>query len=218
MRGRRRGRRADRCKLLSGIGPVRLAHERSEASGKLCLEGRPSANIDLRTGRGLDRALDRRLGAIFGRHGREPGPGNAHDIRFDDDVVRTADEKKVLDIVATQKNELPLPVEIVDVDDAEPRLARASPVLSLQHQPSACQAAKDDAEQGNQDEDDGERYDILGCLGRFDTKSRQHDELSRARENVRRPASRHLSNTSSAARGNEVNGWFAFIPKEVYLF
>ena len=35
----------------------------------------------------------------------------------------------MLDVVATQKKKLPLPVEIVDVDDAEPRLPAAAAAI-----------------------------------------------------------------------------------------
>jgi hypothetical protein len=86
----------------------------------------------------------------------------------------------MFDIVPAQQDELPLPVEIIDVDDAETRLARTAPVLAGQHEPSAGQAAQDKAEQGDQDENDDESDDVLSRLGRFDTESRKHDELSSA--------------------------------------
>ena len=89
----------------------------------------------------------------------------------------------MLHVVPAQEDELPLAVEIVDVDDAEPRLARAASILSGQHQPPACQPPEHEPEQGDEDEDDDEGDDVLGSLRCFrDAKSGQHDGLSSAAE------------------------------------
>jgi hypothetical protein len=46
----------------------------------------------------------------------------AGDVRLHHHVVRSADEQQVLHVVPAQQHELALPVEVVDVDDPEPRL------------------------------------------------------------------------------------------------
>ena len=45
-------------------------------------------------------------------------------MRFDQNVVRSADHDEMLDIVAPDEHQLTLPVEAESVDEAEPRLAR----------------------------------------------------------------------------------------------
>ena len=89
------------------------------------MDGRP-LDLDLRRTRGLveGRLEALRAGVVRGRG--NAGAGNADDVGFDHHVVGTADQQQVLDIVPTQQKELPLPVEIVDVDDAEPGLAAAA--------------------------------------------------------------------------------------------
>ena len=80
---------------------------------------RPAAHAG--AGRGSARSAPRRC-----RRGRgNARAGDADDVGLDHHVVGAADQQQVLDIVPAQQNELPLPVEIVDVDDAEPRLAAA---------------------------------------------------------------------------------------------
>jgi hypothetical protein len=84
----------------------------------------------------------------------------------------------VLHIVPPQQDELALPVEVVDVHDAEARLAGAPTVLARQHQPGAAEAAQYQSEQGHEPEDDHEGDRVLDRRRGFDPKSRQHDELS----------------------------------------
>ncbi len=144
------------------------------------MDGRPLGSIWGRAGSGG--TLEGRFGALGRRirRGRgKPCPRHADDVRFDHHVVRAADEQEMLHVVPAQENELPLAVEIVDVDDAEPRLARAAPVLSGQHQPPAGQPPEHEPEKGDEDEDDDEGDDVLGGLRRFNAKSGQHDGLSR---------------------------------------
>lgn len=72
-----------------------------------------------------------RLGA-FERHGRRLAAGagvawisgrlGADDGALNEQIVRPADHQQVFDVVATDDDELAVPVEIVGVDDAEPRL------------------------------------------------------------------------------------------------
>ena len=78
----------------------------------------------------------------------------------------------MLDIVPAQKHELPLAVEIIDVDDPKARLAGAGAILAVHHEPAAGQLAQDQAKQRDQDENDCEGDDVLGRPGRFDTELR----------------------------------------------
>jgi len=80
----------------------------------------------------------------------------------------------VLHVVPTQKNQLALAVEVVDVDDPEAGLARAPAVLTGQHQAPSRQAPQDQPEQGHQDQNDDEGDDVLSRLGGFDAESGQH--------------------------------------------
>jgi len=68
-----------------------------------------------------------------------------HDVALDHDVVRSADEQQVLDVVAPQQDQLALPVQLVDVDDAEARLpaaaAAAVPAASSTNAAPAANAA-----------------------------------------------------------------------------
>ncbi len=68
----------------------------------------------------------------------------------------------MLDIVPPQQNELPLAVEIVDVDDAEAGLTGARAVLAVHHETAAGQLAQNQAKQCDQDENDRESDDVLG--------------------------------------------------------
>ena len=56
---------------------------------------------------------------------RIAAPRPALDVPLDHDIVGTADEKQMLHVVPPQQDQLPLTIELVDVDDAEPRLAAA---------------------------------------------------------------------------------------------
>jgi hypothetical protein len=51
----------------------------------------------------------------------------------------------MLDIVPAQKDQLPLPVEVVDIDDPEAGLPRAPTILAWQHQAAASQPAQHQA-------------------------------------------------------------------------
>ena len=54
------------------------------------------------------------------------GTDGAIDLRLDQNVVRPADHDQMFDIVATDKHELPLPVQAECIDQPEPRLAGPS--------------------------------------------------------------------------------------------
>ncbi len=97
----------------------------------------PSRQVRLGKG-GQRRRLDARrqgegglraVGAVrpVGQLRRDPVAAGPHDVALDHDVVRPADQQKVLGVVAPQQDQLALAVELVDVDDAEPRLAAAAP-------------------------------------------------------------------------------------------
>jgi hypothetical protein len=174
--GRARG--SDRREFFLSVGGRRrsVRQRGCEARGELRLE-RGTRRFDLRPRR-LGLALRRGFGPLDQRLGRsrrgQPGAGHANDVGFHHQVVRAADEEQMLHVVPAQEDELALAVEVVDVDDAEARLARPRPVLPGQHEPSAGQSAQDKAEQGDQDQNDDESYDVLGRLGGFDAESGQH--------------------------------------------
>jgi hypothetical protein len=68
----------------------------------------------------------------------------------------------MLDVVAAQENELALAVQVVNVDDAQSRLAASPAILARQHEPSARKLAQNHAKQCDQNEDDREGNDVLG--------------------------------------------------------
>jgi hypothetical protein len=96
----------------------------------------------------------------------------------------------VLDVVPAQEDELPLPVEVEDVDDPQPRLPRPSAILSRQQETPARKAAQHPGEEEDQGENDHEGNDVLGCPRSFYSKLRQHGELSSV---VARPGTGHFS-------------------------
>jgi hypothetical protein len=81
----------------------------------------------------------------------------------------------VLDVVAAQQDELALPVEIVDVDDPEARLARPAPIGARQAEAPAGQPAQHEGEQREQHEDDREGDHVLNRRRGFDAEFRQQD-------------------------------------------
>ena len=97
--------------------------EPSWAASWVSMEGRPW-RLDLRRAGACSRAGSKRSAPVRWRR-RNAGAGDAHDVGLDHHIVEAADQKQMLDIVTAQQNELPLTVEIVDVDDAEARLAAA---------------------------------------------------------------------------------------------
>jgi hypothetical protein len=114
----------------------------------------------------LEGAVDQGLGPvglIDGRR-RQPSARGADDVGLDDDVVRSADQEQVLDIVPAQQNQLPLTIEIVDVDDAESRLA-AAPVIGREREPAAGQAAEHESKQRQKHENDREGDHVLDRRG-----------------------------------------------------
>jgi hypothetical protein len=58
----------------------------------------------------------------------------ANDLGLDDEIVRTADQQQVLNIIAAHNHELPLLVEVESVDYSEPRLA--CPAITRQLYPA----------------------------------------------------------------------------------
>jgi hypothetical protein len=114
------------------------------------------------------------LGCLVARptsHARSLG---AADVGFDDDVVRAADEQQVLRVVTPEQNEPALPVQLVDVDDPEARLAVA---IALGHGSSGGRARrgqppKHEGKAREQDEDDRERDDVLHGRGGFRPENR----------------------------------------------
>jgi hypothetical protein len=119
------------------------------------------------------------LGAIMrGLGRRKTRPGDADDARLDDDVVRPADEKQMLDIVAAQQNQLSLLVEVVDVDDAEPGLP--SPAgRTGQGRAASRQPPQDERKKRQEDEDDDERDRVMDRRRSFYAELGQQDVLSR---------------------------------------
>ena len=64
----------------------------------------------------------------------------------------------MLDVVPPQQDQLALPVEIVDIDDAQPRLARSGslPIGALHGDAAAHQAAQNQDDQREDGENDDE--------------------------------------------------------------
>ena len=97
------------------------------------------------------------VGRLIGRQARIDA---ARDVALHHNIVRAADEQQVLDVVATQEDQLPLAVQLVDVDDAEAGLAPTRRCLVREPPTLPGEAAeKKDAPRENQeddDEDDGE--------------------------------------------------------------
>jgi hypothetical protein len=84
-------------------------------------EGAPCPFLDGHAWRlTLPGARRRRL-ATLDAHGL-----HAHDLPFDQQVIRPADHDQMLDIVAAHQHELAMAVEIESVDDSEARLACAT--------------------------------------------------------------------------------------------
>ena len=127
------------------------------AASWVSIEGRPGVSTCGRVG---SNAGSNRSAPCSGS--RNAGACDAHDVGFDHHVIEPADEEQVLDIVPPQKHELPLAVEIIDVDDAEARLAGAGAILAVHHEAAAGQLAQDQAKQRDQDENDRESDDVLG--------------------------------------------------------
>ncbi|PIU15649.1 MAG: hypothetical protein COT28_03345 [Methylobacterium sp. CG08_land_8_20_14_0_20_71_15] len=105
-----------------------------------------------------------RLGHVLPQHRLARQALAALDVALDHHVVRPADEKQMLHVVPPQQDELPLPVELVHVDDAEPRLAAALPgphgaVAASTQAPddehAGCQHAEDHEEDDEELEDEG---------------------------------------------------------------
>ncbi len=165
MSWNRSAHRRDGCEFLVDLGFLRRTpHESTELGGELGFDGGAAVGLDLwGAGRLIERRLEPFHACVVGGC-RNAGTGDANDIGFDDDVVGPADEKKVFDIVTTEKEKLPLPVEIVYVDDAEPRLAAAATAVAAgHHQSGACQLAEDYTEEHEQDQNDRERNRELDC-------------------------------------------------------
>ena len=76
-------------------------------------------------------------------------------LRFYDDVVGATDEKQMLDIVPAQQDQLPLPVEFVDIDDTEAGLSSAGAGFGQRHAPSR-ESPEDQHDRSQHSEDDGE--------------------------------------------------------------
>jgi hypothetical protein len=118
----------------------------------------------------------------------------------------------MLHVVPAKQDKLALAVEVVDVDDAEPRLPGAAPVLAGQQQPPAGQPPQHEPEQGHQHEDDDEGDDVLSGLRSFDAKSGQHDELSRC-AGPQRAAARVFCNMPPLGARNLLYGSLTDYPR-----
>ena len=75
----------------------------------------------------------------------------------------------MLDIVPAQQDQLALPVEVVDVDDAEPWLAGAA-AGARQHGAPAGKPSQHEREQRQEDEDDGEGDGVMDRRGVAETE------------------------------------------------
>ncbi|HKH33581.1 MAG TPA: hypothetical protein VKA80_05365 [Beijerinckiaceae bacterium] len=112
------------------------------------------------------------------RLGLKSYAGYSHDVGLDHDIVRPTDEEQMLDIIPAQQDELALTVEVVHVDNAEARLARA-PAWPGKHRTPAGQLPQDEGEQREQNEDAGEGDRVGDRRRGFDTELGQQDALSR---------------------------------------
>jgi hypothetical protein len=157
--------RGDRCEFLIDIGFLGgPPHEGAELRRELALDGGAPVGLDLRrTGSLLQRRLEAFHARVVGGSGNARA-GDANDVGLDHHIVGAADEKEMLDVVTAQKKKLPLPVEIVDIDDAEARLtAAAAAIAARHHQTGARQLAEDYTEEHEQDQNDRECNRELDC-------------------------------------------------------
>ncbi len=120
------------------------------------------------------RGLVRGIGGEFGFR-REAWSGAALDMALDDHIVRPADQEQVFHVVPPQQDQLTLPVEFVDVDDAEPRLAAAPvrPPVEGRSPPGQPPEQQDRPDQQNQD--DQEDHQELHDEGAVGTEERLQD-------------------------------------------
>src|SRR5207237_874955 len=89
-------------------------------------------------------------------------------------VVRPADEEEVLDVVAAEQDQLTLLVEVVNVDDAEARLARAT-ARARQRRAASGEAPQNQREQRQQHENNGERDGVMDRRRSFYAELGQHE-------------------------------------------
>ena len=76
----------------------------------------------------------------------------------------------MLDIVASDQDQLPLAVEIVDIDHAEPGLPCPAAALPLDPQPAVLDLPREKAEQNKQHKDDAKSDDPLLCGRKIEAK------------------------------------------------
>jgi hypothetical protein len=105
------------------------------------------------------------VGVLLHRGRRQPRAGRADDVGLDDHVVGAADQEQVLHVVAPEQDELALPVEIVDVDDAEPRLPAAAALVRGKRQAAAGQAAQHQGEEREKKENNREGNHVFDRRG-----------------------------------------------------
>ena len=74
----------------------------------------------------------------------------ANDFQFDDDVIRTANHQKMLDVVASDDHKLALAVEVNCVDYAKPRQPGAAVARRLQPAPGGKAENDQDERRSNQ--------------------------------------------------------------------
>jgi hypothetical protein len=150
--------------------------EGAELRRELRLDGGTPIGLDLSRARTLvENGLETLRHCFVDGGGRNTSTGHTHDVGLDHHIVRAADEQKMFDIVATQEKELSLSIEIVNVDNPQPRLPATGAVVAAaagHHQAGARQLAQDQAEQGHQGQDDHERDYKEDCPRRFATKNR----------------------------------------------
>jgi hypothetical protein len=125
------------------------------------LRGRTLRQSGLIAGLAGDRLFRRTLERhLRRRRGHGPAMGRAHDVALDHAIIRPAQHDEMLDIVTAQQHELALAVEIIDIDDTQPRLTPAS-ALATHGETLAADPLQDDGEQGQKDRDDREGDDVL---------------------------------------------------------
>ncbi|MFC3265185.1 hypothetical protein ACFOEX_02265 [Camelimonas abortus] len=90
----------------------------------------------------------------------------ADDARLDDHVGRAADHDQVLHMVAPHQHKLALVVEVIDVHDSKPRLARARPCRGGPL-PAGRDAPQDESKDHHHDEDDDEGNQELRGAAHF---------------------------------------------------